>query len=122
MNEQESNRMNGPAGFRSVEEPLGAELWRMWSSEIKPHFMAEKAFLEKYGSHAGYEAKYIARILEDQRLLEELVWKNGDQGVQDFAKVLAAHIRFKEEFFAERIRRVLESQEYPSTAEPNSSN
>ncbi len=89
-------------------ESLGAELWRLWTSEIKPHFSAEAEFLQKYGEGAGYGRGYIGRVLTDHRLLEELVWANGNEGVARFAKVLAAHIRFKQEFFSERVRAIIE--------------
>ncbi len=111
MKEFEKKSLIEPKNGRIEGEPVGAELWRMWTSEIKPHFSAEKDFLQKYGGEVGYDRKYIARVLEDHRMMEELVWKNGNEGVGQFAKVLAAHLRFKEEFFSEKVRKIVEEED-----------
>ncbi len=115
MNDDEKKPMNEWAGNGAAEEPVGAELWRIWTSEIKPHFAAEEEFLRKYGDEAGYDQKYVARVLSDHRVMEALVWRSGDEGVRDFAKVLATHIRYKEEFFSQRVSRILESEKIPSS-------
>jgi hypothetical protein len=116
MNHIEQNPMDGLNGKGAVEEPAGAELWRIWTSEIKPYFIAEEGFLRKYGDEAGYDQKYIARVLGDHRMMEAMVWRNGDEGVRDFARMLAVHIRYKEDFFSQRVRLILESEEVPSWA------
>jgi len=90
------------------EENVAAELWRLWISELKPHFEAEKDFLVKYGEESGYGRDYVTRILEDQRRMEELVWDKAGDGVRQFAKVLGAHIKYKNEFFTSRVCRILE--------------
>ena len=95
--------MGAPGG-----EVLDMELWRMWTSEIKPHFSGEAEFLLKYGENAGYEPIHIARILSDHQLLERLVWRKGNEGVLQFAKVLDAHLRYKEEIFINRVRQITE--------------
>jgi len=92
----------------SITESLGAELWRLWTVEIKPHFIAEGEFLQKYGEAAGYDRAYIGRVLSDHRLMEELVWEKDDVSVSRFARVLAAHIQYKKVFFEERVRAIVE--------------
>jgi|SRR5579859_2376711 len=87
-------------------EDLSAELWRIWRTEIKPHFEAEKEFLESYGEAAGYERDYIARVLEDQKVMEELAWRRGGENIHEFTKVLNAHIRYKEDYFLLRVQRL----------------
>ncbi len=90
------------------EENVAAELWRLWVGELKPHFEAEKDFLEKYGEKTGYGPDYISRVLADQHKMEELVWEKGPEGVRQFAKILATHIHFKNEFFTKRVCHILE--------------
>ena len=116
MNDYGQKKLNELKESSAAEEPVGAELWRIWSVEIKPHFTAEEEFLLKYGDEAGYDQKYIARVLSDHRVMETLVWKNGDEGVRDFAKVLAAHIRYREDYFTLRLSRILESEKTASPA------
>ena len=91
-------------------DPLANELWRFWAKDIRPHFAVEADFLRKYGAEVGYEDRYIARVLDDHRLLEELVWDQGGESVRHFTGLLAAHIRFKEDYFKERVRRVVEER------------
>ena len=100
----------------SVEESLGAELWRLWTVEIKPHFTAEAEFLQKYGEESGYDRAYIGRVLSDHRLMEELVWGRDDESAGRFAKILAAHIQYKKAFFEERVRGIVEFGKLPSDA------
>ena len=95
-------------------ESLGTELWRMWTTEIKPHFASEAEFLQKYGEGAGYDRNYIGRVLSDHRLLEELVWGKDDESIARFAKVLAAHIQFKQAFFEEKVRQIVEADGLPT--------
>lgn len=95
-------------------DPLGDELWRFWAADIRPHFAAEADFLKKYGTDAGYETRYIARVLDDHRLLEELVWTKGEENIRHFAGLLAAHIRFKEDYFKERVRKIVEDRNNPA--------
>lgn len=116
MNDHEKKQPNSPKDNRAQEEPAGAELWRIWSAEIKPYFAAEEEFLKKYGDEAGYDQKYIARVLSDHRMMEALVWRNGEEGVRDFAKILADHIRYKEDFFSQRVRGIMESGNAPVSA------
>lgn len=98
------------AGSTAGEDPLGAELWRIWAADIRPHFTAEADFLVKYGAQAGYESPYIARVLDDHRLLEKLVWQTGEENIARFAQLLAAHIRYKEEYFSDRLRKVMDTR------------
>lgn len=91
-------------------EPLANELWRFWAKDIRPHFTVEADFLRKYGAGVGYEDRYIARVLDDHRLLEELVWTQGGESVRHFTKLLAAHIRFKEDYFKVRVRQIVEDR------------
>jgi len=91
-----------------TQEDLAAELWRLWIGELKPYFEAEKDFLQKYGEDTGYGKDYVTRVLEDQRRMEELVWERQDDGVRHFAKILGAHIRFKNDFFMSRVCQILE--------------
>ena len=102
--------MSIPAWPGQEGRPLGEELWRFWAADIRPHFVAEADFLRKYGSEAGYENRYIARVLDDHRLLEELVWSQGEESVRSFAGLLASHIRFKEDYFKERVRKIVETR------------
>ncbi len=95
--------------------PLGDELWRFWAADIRPHFAAEADFLRKYGSDAGYENPYIARVLDDHRLLEELVWKTGQENIRHFAVLLADHIHFKEEYFKQRVQKIVEERHVPGS-------
>lgn len=111
MTGQEPKTSQEPTG-----ESLGAELWRLWTGEIKPHFTSEAEFLKKYGEEAGYDRAYIGRVLSDHRLMEELVWGKDDESAARFAKVLAAHIEFKNAFFKERVRDIVGSEEVPSEA------
>ena len=106
MNERIPTSFDGQTS--GPEENIATELWRLWIGELKPHFEAEKDFLEKYGEETGYGKAYVARVLEDQRRMEELVWEKADEGVRQFAKVLGAHIRFKNEFFLSRVCTILE--------------
>jgi hypothetical protein len=99
-----TNNSFGPEG----EEDLAIELWRLWISELKPHFEAEKDFLVKYGKDNGYDPDYVARVLEDQKKMEELVWEKEGMSVGRFARTLSAHIRFKNDFFVSRVRNILE--------------
>ena len=87
-------------------EDLSAELWRMWRTEIRPHFEGEKEFLETYGEAAGYDRDYITRVLEDQLVMEELAWRRGGENIHEFTKVLNAHIRYKEDYFLARIQKL----------------
>jgi hypothetical protein len=96
------------AGPLSGGDPLSSELWRIWAADIRPHFAAEADFLTKYGSQAGYESPYIARVLDDHRLLEKLVWQTGEENIAHFAQLLAAHIRYKEEYFSDRLHKVMD--------------
>lgn len=98
----------------SKGESLSAELWRMWTAEIKPHFVEEAEFLQKYGEGAGYDRNYIGRVLSDHRLLEELVWGKDVESISRFAKVLSAHIHYKQAFFAERVRQIVEADGLPT--------
>src|SRR5690242_7252889 len=98
--------MNGSRWKPEGLEDPSAELWRMWRKEIKPHFDAEKEFLETYGEAAGYERDYITRVLEDQLVMEELAWRRGGENIREFTKVLNAHIRYKEEYFFARVQRL----------------
>jgi hypothetical protein len=85
------------------------EIWRYWVGDLKPHFTAEAEFLQKYGVEAGYGTGYIARVLDDHRLLEKLVWKDGQETALEFARLLSAHIRYKEDYFLERVRHLVEA-------------
>lgn len=116
MKEQESKIEGDSNG-----ESLGAELWRYWSAEIKPHFNAEAEFLQKYGEAAGYDRNYIGRVLSDHRLMEELVWGKDDESVTRFAKVLAAHIHYKQVFFEEQVRRIVEAEGHPAASKDGNS-
>ena len=88
----------------------------MWRAEIKPYFQEEAEFLEKYGTKTGYELDHIAKILADQRLLEKLIWHEGDDCVAQFAKFLAAYIQYQEGIFLKRVRQIVEKE--PSQPEP----
>jgi hypothetical protein len=122
MSYEQPHQAQEPTGEGPVRESLGAEVWRLWTSEIKPHFKAEAEFLQKYGENAGYGRDYIGRVLADHRLMEELVWADGDAGVARFAKVLAAHIRFKQEFFAQMVRNIVDAGNTPPEAASDGQN
>lgn len=106
----EKPRHGGERGL-GPEEDLFAEVRRIWTSELKPHFDTEREFLLQHGASSGYDRGYITRVLGDHRALEKLVWKSGDGNIQEFTHLLADHIRFKQDYFTYRVGKVLgESQ------------
>ena len=93
-------------GAEPVEDITG-EVRRIWINELKPHFDTEREFLLKHGVPSGYDRPYITKVLEDHWLMEKLVWSSGEENVRKFTRLLAAHIRFKQDYFAYRVGTIL---------------
>jgi len=98
-------------------ERVGAELMRLWESEVRDYFKAEGEFLKRHGREMGYGEDYIAQILEDHRRIESLVREGGRENVRLFSKMLIGHFRFKEEFNIRHLERVMDSADASSPSE-----
>ena len=108
MNDYLEKPWNGKESGAEPEEDLFSEVRRIWVNELKPHFDTERVFLLEHGVPSGYDRPYITRVLEDHRSLEKLVWSSGEENIRKFTRLLADHIRFKQDYFAYRIESVLE--------------
>lgn len=90
----------------SHSEKLDRELKRLWESEIRAYFAAERDFLLKYGRQTGYDDSYIFKVFADHRILEELVQEGGEENTKLFSQRLAGHFRFKEEYAAKHLEKM----------------